>query len=128
MQAINLNLENQDDVIRRVLQIVRMEESVNIKFKSCSLFGKDHTDADVRAKVRVLIEAPGCFPNLSVWNNIMLQAANLSVKNAEQEGVKAIKMVRMEGAATSKYKNCSLGMKQRNGIAMDLLRHPQRSS
>ena len=47
------------------------------------LFGRDHTDADVRAKVGVLIEAPGCFPNYSVWNNMMLQAANLSIKNAE---------------------------------------------
>ena len=27
------------------------------------LFGRDYTDADVRANVGVLIEAPGCFPN-----------------------------------------------------------------
>lgn len=88
------------------------------------LFGRDHTDADVRAKVGVLIEAPGCFPNYSVWNNMMLQAANLSIPNAEQEVVKALKMVRMEGAASNKYKNCSLGMKQRIGIAMALLGNP----
>lgn len=88
------------------------------------LFGRDHTDADVRAKVGVLIEAPGCFPNYSVWNNMMLQAANLSIKNAEEEVVKALKTVRMEGAASNKYKNCSLGMKQRIGIAMALLGAP----
>lgn len=91
---------------------------------SVKLFGKDYTDADVRAKVGVLIEAPGCFPNYSVWNNMMLQAANLSITNAEQEVVKALKMVRMEGAASNKYKNCSLGMKQRIGIAMALLGYP----
>ena len=88
------------------------------------LFGKDYTDADVRAKVGCLIEAPGCYPNYSVWNNMMLQAANLSIKNPEEEVVKALKMVRMEGAASNKYKNCSLGMKQRIGIAMALLGHP----
>ena len=88
------------------------------------LFGKDYTDADVRAKVGVLIEAPGCYPNYSVWNNMMLQAANLSIKNPEQEVQKALKMVRMEGAASNKYKNCSLGMKQRIGIAMALLGYP----
>ena len=33
-------------------------------------------------------------------------------------------MVRMEGAASNKYKNCSLGMKQRIEIAMALLGHP----
>lgn len=88
------------------------------------LYGKDYTDADVRAKIGVLIEAPGCFPNYSVWNNMMLQAANLRIKNAEEEVVKVLKMVRMEGAASNKYKNCSLGMKQRIGIAMALLGHP----
>ena len=88
------------------------------------LFGRDYTDADVRAKMGVLIEAPGCFPNYSVWNNLLLQAANLSIKNAEEEVRKVLKMVRMEGAASNKYKNCSLGMKQRIGIAMALLGNP----
>ena len=88
------------------------------------LFGKSHTDPDIRAKVGVLIEAPGCFPNMSVWNNMMLQAANLDISNAEQEVVKILKLVRMEGAAGNKYKNCSLGMKQRIGIAMALLGNP----
>ena len=89
------------------------------------LFGRDYTDADVRAKVGVLIEAPGCFPNCSVWNNMMLQAANLSIPNAEEEVIKVLKTVRMEGAAGNKYKNCSLGMKQRIGIAMALLGNPK---
>lgn len=89
------------------------------------LFGKDYTDADIRAKVGVLIEAPGCYPNYSVWNNLILQAANLSIKNAEQEVSKILKVVRMEGAASNKYKNCSLGMKQRIGIAMALLGNPK---
>ena len=91
---------------------------------SIKLYGKDHTDGDVRAKVGVLIEAPGCFPNLTVWDNMMLEAANLSVPNAEREVVKVLKTVRMEGAAGNKYKNCSLGMKQRVGIAMALLGEP----
>lgn len=89
------------------------------------LFGKDYTDADVRAKVGVLIEAPGCFANYSVWNNLMLQAANLSIKNPEEEIRKDLKLVRMEGAAGNKFKNCSLGMKQRIGIAMALLGDPE---
>ena len=35
-----------------------------------------------------------------------------------------MKLVRVEGAAGNKYKNCSLGMKQRIGIAMALLGNP----
>ncbi len=91
---------------------------------SVRLFGRNHTDADVRAKVGVLIEAPGCFPNVSVWNNMMLQAANLGIKDAKKEVIRMLKAVRMEGAAGNKYKNCSLGMKQRIGIAMALLGDP----
>ncbi len=91
---------------------------------SIKLYGKDYTDIDVRAKIGVLIESPGCFPGLSVWDNMMLQAANLSISDAEREVVKVLKLVRMEGAAGNKYKNCSLGMKQRVGIAMALLGEP----
>ena len=89
------------------------------------LFGRAHTDADVRAKVGVLIETPGCFPGYSVWNNLMLQAANLNIANAEIEVRRVLKLVRMEGAASNKFKNCSLGMKQRVGIAMALLGDPK---
>lgn len=92
---------------------------------SVKLYGKPHTDLDVRASMGVLIEAPGCFPSLSVWNNMMIQAANLRIKDAKKEVVKVLKAVRMEGAAGNKYKNCSLGMKQRIGIAMALLGNPK---
>ena len=92
---------------------------------SVKLYGKPHTNGDIRANMGVLIEAPGCFPGLSVWNNMMIQAANLRIENAEQEVIKVLKTVRMEGAAGNKYKNCSLGMKQRIGIAMALLGNPR---
>jgi len=89
------------------------------------LYGKPHTDGDIRASMGVLIEAPGCFPGLSVWNNMMIQASNLGIKNAEEEVIKVLKTVRMEGAAGNKYKNCSLGMKQRIGIALALIGNPK---
>ena len=89
------------------------------------LYDKDFTDADVRASVGVLIEAPGCFANLTVWNNLMIQATNLSIENKEDAVRKVLTLVRMEGSAGNKYKNCSLGMKQRIGIAMALLGNPK---
>lgn len=89
------------------------------------LFERDYKDPDIRAKIGVLIETPGCFPNYSVWNNMLLQAANLGIKNPKEEIAKVLKTVRMEGAASNKYKNCSLGMKQRIGIAFALLGKPK---
>ena len=88
------------------------------------LFNKDHTEENVRENIGVLIESPGCFANYTVWNNLMLQAANLNVENPQDEVRRVLKIVRMEGAASNKYKNCSLGMKQRIGIAMALMGKP----
>ncbi|MBR2449043.1 MAG: ATP-binding cassette domain-containing protein [Clostridia bacterium] len=88
------------------------------------LFGKDYTDAGRRVRVGALIENAGCFPGSSVWNNLMMQAINLGLENPEEEINRVLKIVRMEDSAKIKFKSCSLGMKQRIGIAMALLGDP----
>ena len=88
------------------------------------LFGKDYTDAGVRARVGALIENAGCFPGSSVWDNLMMQAINLGLENRDAEIERVLKIVRMENSAHIKFKSCSLGMKQRIGIAMALLGDP----
>lgn len=88
------------------------------------LFGKDYSDAGVRARVGALIESAGCFPNSGVWANLMMQALNLGIKNRGEEIDRVLKIVRMEDSAKIKFKSCSLGMKQRIGIAMALLGDP----
>lgn len=92
---------------------------------SIRLFGRDYTDRDIRTAMGCLIEVPGCFPNDSVWNNLMLHATNLGLQNPDQQVRKVLRLVRMEGAASNKFKNCSLGMKQRIGIALALLGSPK---
>ena len=92
---------------------------------SVKLYDKDYTNVDIRAKMSSLIEQPGCFSNYTVWNNLILQAINLSIPNPSDAVRKVLTMVRMEGAAGNKFKNCSLGMKQRIGIAMALLGDPE---
>ena len=94
-------------------------DSGNIK-----LFGKDYTDAGVRVRVGALIENAGCFPNSSVWDNLMMQAINLGITDRSGEIDRVLKIVRMEDSARIKFKSCSLGMKQRIGIAMALLGDP----
>lgn len=88
------------------------------------LFGRDYTDADVRVRVGALIENAGCFPSSSVYQNLMMQAINLNLENPDNEIQRVLKIVRMEDSANIKFKSCSLGMKQRIGIAMALLGEP----
>ena len=88
------------------------------------LFGKAHSDAGVRVRVGALIENAGCFPNSSVRANLMMQALNLGLENRDEEIRRVLKIVRMEDNAKIKFKSCSLGMKQRIGIAMALLGNP----
>ncbi|MBQ9729100.1 MAG: ATP-binding cassette domain-containing protein [Clostridia bacterium] len=88
------------------------------------LFGRDYTDAGVRVRVGALIENAGCFPGSSVYQNLMMQAINLGIENPDEEINRVLKIVRMEDSATIKFKSCSLGMKQRIGIAMALLGDP----
>lgn len=88
------------------------------------LFGKDYKDAGIRTRVGALIENAGCFPNSSIYQNLMMQAINLGIKNPDLEIKRVLKIVRMQDNALIKFKSCSLGMKQRIGIAMALMGNP----
>lgn len=89
------------------------------------LYGKHYTDPGVRARMGVLIENPGCFPGSTVYQNLMMQALNLNIKNPKAEVERVLKLVSMAGAADRKFKQCSLGMKQRLGVAQSLLGRPR---
>jgi len=88
------------------------------------LFGRDYTDAGVRVRIGALIENAGCFPGSSVYTNLKMQAINLGIENADEEILRVLKIVRMEDNKDLKFKKCSLGMKQRIGIALALLGSP----
>lgn len=91
---------------------------------SIKLFGRDFTDSGVRVKIGALIENAGCFPGSSIYTNLKMQALNLGLENIDEEIARVLKIVRMEEHSELKFKKCSLGMKQRVGIAMALLGSP----
>ena len=88
------------------------------------LFGRDYSDPGVRVRVGALIENAGCFPSSSVYQNLRMQTINLGLEDPDAEIRRVLEIVRMEEHANLKFKKCSLGMKQRIGIAMALLGDP----
>ena len=78
---------------------------------------------DILASVGSLIESPSYYGHLTGRENmeIIRRLLDLPKKNIEE----AVHIVRMENQMEKKVKNYSLGMKQRLGIAMALVRFPK---
>lgn len=91
---------------------------------SIKLFDRDYTDAGVRGRVGALIENAGCFPSSSIYTNLKMQCLNLGIEDIDGEIDRVLDIVRMSEYKKLKFKKCSLGMKQRVGIAMALLGSP----
>lgn len=88
------------------------------------LLGKSNKDATSRRGVGILIETPALFPYSSAYENMMLQALNLGLKNPHALIISCLDKVGLRDVGKKKVKNFSLGMKQRLAIAVALLGEP----
>ncbi|MDD7761708.1 MAG: ATP-binding cassette domain-containing protein [Ezakiella sp.] len=77
-----------------------------------------------RARMGALIEEPGFFNNLSGYDNLLYYSKAYGIGD-KQEIIRLLQLVKLEGAKDKKYKQYSLGMKQRLGIALSLLGDPE---
>lgn len=89
------------------------------------LFGRKNNQKFKRQFERIgaIIEFPGSYPNLSVYDNLEIHRRLMGVPN-KKEIDWVLDLVQLSEAKEKKAKELSLGMKQRLGIARSLLHHP----
>ena len=88
------------------------------------LFGKSVNDAEVRARMGVLIENPGVYMGWTAKENLLMQAMNIGVPDPAKTVRDALETVGLGDTGKKKVKEFSLGMKQRLGIASALIGKP----
>lgn len=76
-----------------------------------------------RSRIGAIIENPAFYPYMTAYENLKyyVQYKGIIEINSIE---KVLKMVGLENARKKKYKNYSLGMKQRLGLALALINHP----
>lgn len=86
----------------------------NVNYSSNNSFPKN---------TRALIEKPTFFPDLTGFENLKL-LANIQNKISDDEINKSLELVNLINEKDKKYKEYSLGMKQKLGIAQVLMENP----
>lgn len=92
---------------------------------SIALFGK-HTPSelnDARKRIGCVIESPAFYSNLSAYQNLEYYRIQRGIPD-KKVIAKALAMVDLTDTGKKKFKQFSMGMKQRLGLALALLNHP----
>lgn len=76
-----------------------------------------------KRRIGCLIENPAFFSGLTARQNLMYYAIQKGITDKSQID-KALEMVHLSDVGNKKYRKFSLGMKQRLGIALALMDHP----
>ena len=90
------------------------------------LFGKDPSKypKEVYSNIGSIIETPGFYENLTAYENLRIIAklrGNYNPLNVKM----VLEMVNLDHEKTKKFKDYSLGMKQRLGIAAAIMHNPE---
>ncbi len=114
------NGSGKSTTVRMLLGLVRPDHGQVLLFGE-SL--KEH-GPDVLGRIGSVVETPSFIPYLSGRDNLRL--LDKYTPGAGKEGIeRALERVHLEGAAHRRFKNYSLGMKQRLGIAAAILHNPE---
>lgn len=93
---------------------------------SIELFGcKDEAGLrKARSRMGVVVEYPALYPNMTAEQNLEHHRLLTGIQERACIG-KTLELVGLSGIGNKKVKNFSLGMKQRLGLAMALLKDPE---
>lgn len=89
------------------------------------LFGKNNGNEllEERRKIGAIVETPGFFPNFTARQNLRYYRIQRGIPDVECE-ISALEEVGLSNTGKKKFKDFSLGMKQRLGLALALMTHP----
>ncbi len=76
-----------------------------------------------RIRIGTLIESPGIYPGMTAWENIEVLRRSLGITDRSRPD-ELLAVTGLSGTGNKKARNFSMGMKQRLGIAIALLRSP----
>lgn len=89
-----------------------------------SLFGyRDDDLSNVKRRIGALIENAAFFPGMNAYDNLKYYAIQRGIVDLKQID-EALILVGLGDAGKKKFKNFSLGMKQRLGVALAILDNP----
>ena len=90
-----------------------------------TLFGKSSQAGlnEARKRIGCVIESPAFYPNLSAYQNLEYYRIQRGIPD-KKVIQRALEMVDLTYTGKKKFKKFSMGMKQRLGLALALLNHP----
>ena len=95
---------------------------------SYSLFGVDFKSDKIyeaRKQIAAIVELVSIVPSMTAMDNIKYQELYLGIKLDDAKRHELLKMVHLDNTGKKKAKNFSLGMRQRLGIALAMIKKPK---
>ena len=87
-------------------------------------FLNNSSNRKIYSKVGSIIETPSFYQNLNAYENLKI-IANLHENISEEDIINALKLVGLDSVLNKKFKNYSLGMKQKLAIANAIIHKPK---